>query len=650
MAVPKLRTPWLIGALLVGSLLLLVTLQYRWLGQVSNAQRERLEADLQRDAVRFANDLDSELSLLVALFQPVAIPFGGGGGPGGGPRGRLERDGAARLAATVERFRQESQWPDLLTEVILVLPEPEGVVYQDLEGNDLTADEVPEAEGLLGQQWRRRPGPSLHPVLLDNVPAIGLPAYLRLDQLRRSGPPGRGEAGRGGLDRGGNNRDRGGNNRDSERGRRQRHDSWPPRMDWAILRLNQDLLFDEMLPELARRHFSPSGSPSGSPRTSSNGGESQLAYQVAVIDQDDKPVFTAGPAAKNSSRSDLEVPLFGLVQHDEMLALVEGLQESVGESTRERSREDEGRRSRMTLTALTSELVEHRWRLRVTHPAGSLEAALGAAHRRNLLTSAGIFAVLVTALVLLLMSVRRSQQLARQQLEFVSGVTHELLTPLAAMRSAGQNLADGVITDPERTQRYGQLIVREGRRLSDMVRQMLDYAGIQSGQRSYSPEPVEVARAIHSVVERHRIFLDEKRFSVDIDLPDDLPRAMADREALSWALSNLVGNAVKYAASGRWLGLSAKSRSGGVEIRVADRGPGIAKSDLPHLFKPFYRGRRLAATNVPGSGLGLALVHHIAEALDGSIKAQSNDNGAVFILWLPRAPDVQKELVEAYES
>src|SRR4029453_11368606 len=137
-----------------------------------------------------------------------------------------------------------------------------------------------------------------------------------------------------------------------------------------------------------------------------------------------------------------------------------------------------------------------RWQGVVKHPAGSLEAFVGSTRRRNLMLSTSILAVLAVSMVLLIVSTRRSQELARQQLEFVAAVSHELRTPLAVIRSAGENLADGVVHDERQGRKYGGLIRAEGRRLSEMVEQILEFAGIQSGQRGFARRTVALAPLI----------------------------------------------------------------------------------------------------------------------------------------------------------
>lgn len=583
----KGRMPWWIAALLVASLVLLAIFQYRWLGEVSAAERQRLSAALERGARGFSEDFDRELTRLYLSFQPAAM-------------GRA--DLPEELAEAEGRYRAESAWPDLLAEVLLVQG-PELKRFDPAAGELVAVEWPPELVDLGRRLDEIRPGPPeslFEHLLADEIPALVLPHFAgpwrtrTPDSERHDAVFGR----------------RGREHTPRERGRAP--------LGWLVLRLDTATLTQELLPRLAERHFAGEGT--------------ELAYHVEVVSRRNpgRRIFTAGPPL-HGGNDDVRSPLFALLGDEEMRQM---LTEPAPSAERE-PRFGE-RWFPMALRARGE--ITPRWSLRVTHPAGSLEAALGAAHRRNLATSGAILAVLAGALALVLGAARKTQALARQQLEFVAGVTHELMTPLAAMRSAGQNLADGVVSEPEQVKRYGALVESEGRRLTDMVGQVLEYAGIQSGRRTYSLQETDVSEVVGEVLQENRRLLEDKSFEVETSLEPGLPPVLADREALRRAVTNLVANAVKYAAEGAWLGVSSAAERGGVALRVADRGPGISEADLPHLFEPFYRGRELMAGNVPGSGLGLALVRHVADVHGGRVAAANRaGGGTVFTLLLPAA-------------
>jgi signal transduction histidine kinase len=287
---------------------------------------------------------------------------------------------------------------------------------------------------------------------------------------------------------------------------------------------------------------------------------------------------------------------------------------------------------------MRSNASQAKWRLLVKHPSGSLDAAVNTTRRRNLFVSSSILAVLGASMALLVLSARRSQEVARQQMEFVAAVSHELRTPLAVIRSAGDNLADGVVGDAGQIRKYGELVRSEGRRLSEMVEQILEFAGIQSGQRRFEPRPVNVTALVDQVLAASAALLEGGRIEVEVAIPPDLPPVRGDEPALRRVLQNLVGNAIKYGAEGRWIGVRATHAAGQVRISVADRGLGIAASEQTRIFEPFYRAAEVVAAQIQGAGLGLSLVHRIVEAHGGRIEVRSAPGqGSEFIVQLPAA-------------
>jgi signal transduction histidine kinase len=277
--------------------------------------------------------------------------------------------------------------------------------------------------------------------------------------------------------------------------------------------------------------------------------------------------------------------------------------------------------------------------LLVRHRGGSLAESVAAVRRRNLALGLGVLTMLGAAAVLLALGGRRERQLAHQQLEFVAGVSHELNTPLAAIRSAGQNLADGIVNKPDAVQRYGKLIQRECDRLVALVDQVLDFAGIQSRSRSYAREPVAVAETLESAVRNSALVLSEAGLRVELDVGSDLPEVRGDAPALRRAVENLLHNAAKFAASGGEVAVRAsRFVEGGVRLAVEDRGPGIPAAERARVFDPFFRGRAARDRQVPGSGLGLSLVRHIVEGHGGRVHVQSREGGgSTVVIELPAA-------------
>src|SRR2546425_3075278 len=148
---------------------------------------------------------------------------------------------------------------------------------------------------------------------------------------------------------------------------------------------------------------------------------------------------------------------------------------------------------------------------------------------------------------------------------------------------------------------------------------MLSFAGIQSGRRVYDPQPTNVTEIVERSLAEYAQPFAEDGWQIEQHFAEDLPLVVTDGPALESALKNLFENALKYAARGKWLSVSACASQVGkgreVQITVADRGPGIAPKDLPHIFEPFYRGQRVNAAMTSGAGLGLCLVERNLRAL-----------------------------------
>jgi signal transduction histidine kinase len=265
---------------------------------------------------------------------------------------------------------------------------------------------------------------------------------------------------------------------------------------------------------------------------------------------------------------------------------------------------------------------------------------VNAARRRNLIVSTSILGVLGASMALLVLSTRRAQELARQQMEFVAAVSHELRTPLAVIRSAAENLADGVVHDEQQVRKYGDLVRNEGRRLTEMVEQILEFAGIQSEQRGFALRPVQLAAMLHDVVDASRSLIDAEGMTVEFSLADRLPPVLGDEAALRRVFQNLVSNAIKYGRGGGWMGITARQAGRELHVTIADRGIGIQPAEQTRIFEPFYRTPDVVAAQIQGAGLGLSLVKRIVEAHGGRIAVASTPgSGSEFTVVLPAASE-----------
>jgi signal transduction histidine kinase len=289
-----------------------------------------------------------------------------------------------------------------------------------------------------------------------------------------------------------------------------------------------------------------------------------------------------------------------------------------------------------------------RWEMFARHRAGSLEAVVARLRWRNLALTGGVLVLMLASVAALVHYTRRAQRLAQVQMDFVAGISHELRTPLTVIHTAGYNLRGKMAQNPAQVERYGALIQQESGRLTDLVEQIMRFAGAEAGRIIREPEPLSIESVIHDTMESNKAVMEQAHCVVEQTIEDGLPPILGDPTALRHALQNLLSNAAKYGTAGdntagsNWIGISAaKATERGramVEIRVADRGPGIPKNEQTHIFDPFFRGQRAVEDQVHGTGLGLNLVKKIVEAHGGTIRVKSEPmKGAEFIVRIPEA-------------
>jgi signal transduction histidine kinase len=173
------------------------------------------------------------------------------------------------------------------------------------------------------------------------------------------------------------------------------------------------------------------------------------------------------------------------------------------------------------------------WQLVVQHPAGSVEEAMAAWRRRNVAISFGLLAILAGGMALIFTVARRAERLAKLQLQFVAGVSHELCTPLAVINSAAENLADGVVDDPQQMREYGGMIREQGRRLERMVDEVLLFAAGRFDRASIELGPVEIAGVVRQSLDFSEPMLRAAGFAVEKEISSDLPLVVADPGAVS---------------------------------------------------------------------------------------------------------------------
>src|SRR6266481_5927685 len=579
----RVRINWLVSACVA---LMLVTvlagvLQYRGINRWSNAVRRQRREVMERTLRNFSGDFRATLLQLLPFFRPP-------------PDEKADAAFEPYMIESARRWHSTSDRPQLLASISIGMQSDKGVVFRRLQtgDNQFRTEDWPNEFIVYRQVLERLRLPGGQSPLFPNGSAFaffqGRPVLI-FPLVTGAAPAPESQRLRG----------------------------------WCFLEVEIDYLRQYLLPELVARHYgtgvhdqvavvasNPLSMIYGSDQTLTIGSLSQVDAGIVLLDAslpqggkgEPRPPdgFAPGPSPFVSDPPG--VPLA-----------------EIGDN---RGGDD-----------------DRAWLLVVKNKAGSFEALVEYSRQHTVRLNFYMLVLFAVTSVMLMLATVRARRLAQQQMEFVAGVSHELRTPLTVIQSTSYNLSQGTIQDPSRVQQYGDVIQREARRLINQIERMLGFAGIQSGRRVYDLQPTNVTEIAERSLAEYAVAFAEDRWQIEQHFAEDLPLVLTDGPALESALKNLFENALKYAARGKWLSVSAcaaQNRKGReVQITVADRGPGIAPKDLPHIFEPFYRGQSVAATT-SGAGLGLCLVERNLRALGGSVTVQSAPgDGTSFTLHLP---------------
>jgi signal transduction histidine kinase len=607
---------WLLLALLA-LLPVMAFVQYQWIGQVSEAARQRAKARLENSLEHLITEFDAEITRAHMTFWQM---------PG------EPSPASARFSRRYQEWNRLAPYPHLIRDVYLI--ETEGDSSQlsriDKSGQITPMHEWPAdfAEVRSRLEQMNRPGQSRFgwPFSLADLTINGDPAFLTPiresygpDTFRRR--PSRSAPGL---------RFRGPDTRDEPR-------RLPRAIGWAVVAINGEYIKREFLPDLTKRLFTQSG---------------ESDYELLVVKAADpqKIIFQSDPtptrglftepdatASLFAMRPDCLVPPMSPPGSPGPRSFVPGQFPPGANEILSRKPFPCGK------AALALAKADGRWKLMVKHRAGSLDTAFATFRLRTMAISFGVLLVLALGITMLTLSTERARVLAKLQMEFAMGVSHELRTPLTVIRVAADNLSNGMMENAQHAQKYGRLIGDEARRLTDMVEQILTFARTQSPRRASDLSPVAPERILRRALSTCGPALREVGMEIERFIAPDLPMISVDENLIVDCVQNLLNNAVKYASSGGWVRVRAEgvADAQGTRLRIAveDRGPGISPDDLPHIFDAFYRGEAVRNSQIPGVGLGLSLVKRIIEAHRGTIEVKSSpDSGASFVFYLPAQP------------
>lgn len=236
----------------------------------------------------------------------------------------------------------------------------------------------------------------------------------------------------------------------------------------------------------------------------------------------------------------------------------------------------------------------------------------------------------------------RAQALAasdRARRQLLADVSHELMTPLSAIRGYVETLGMPEVPIDEATRRrYLAIVEQETHKLEAITGDLLDLARLEGGGETLRPEAVPVEDLFRRVADRHEATVHERGITLETSIEPGIPAAWGDAARLEQALQNVAANAIRHTPEGGRVSIRAERHGKRVRIRVHDSGPGIPPAHLPHVFDRFYKvDASRAGTAMPsGSGLGLSIVQAIVERHGGTVSAaNAPDGGAVFEIVLP---------------
>jgi two-component system sensor histidine kinase SenX3 len=618
---PSLRARIEGAALLavIALLCVLAVVQHRWLGAIALAERQKLVEESAEKAAAIAQEVDRELTrvFLELRIDAKALP----GRVGSAARGGAKPAGPA-FAEQFERWRSESAHAGLVRAVYVAERSPAGpsaLLRFDPPTRTFVEEPWPdELSSVRSIIEERREGAiravgvsglsavpfpilaSLPPVMAD-VPALLSPVVDVVVSERRSDPNVSAKL-------------------TQIREMFMRHSGPGP---VEILWLDSAYLREKVVAALARARLGADG-----------------PFNWSVVKTTDGAAIAGTPSGAGAE-ADAKAPMLRLriddLDRSLLRGVLPGLSETVAESS-VRFVVQLGRPGVPGPPGGTSGPAGP-WTLQLRHREGSIDAAVSSQQRRNTALSASILGVLGLSAGLVFFSARKLRAIATRQVEFVASVSHELRTPLSVIRSAADNLAAGVVQDKDQTKRYGALIRDESVRLADMVEHVLEFAGADSPGRS-ERGPVDAVEAVRAAVKGMESLTADRAGRVTIDVPSDSLRVNGDLSNLTRAVSNLLGNALKYGGDPPRVTVRARAVPGAIEIAVSDEGPGLSPLEVPRLFEPFYRGQRASEAHIPGSGLGLALVKRIVEGHGGRVTAASGaSGGAAFTIVLPAIND-----------
>lgn len=574
-------------SILIGALVLLFAalgvLQYHWLKQISDASTEKERERVADQTKRFAADFNRELQNAYFNFQADAETW-------------KKRDWT-EFNERLDYWRTNAQYPELITGFYFIPRDGGEVLKYDANTKAFVA--VTSPDGDVQTAFARSAEPIKQVDLATTtmyLPIIDSPAKtIHVVPGRPISVPVQGPT----IER--------------------TVMKVPPRFGYVAIGLNKAIIDEQLVPALTQKYFPENDYKLTFAEGEGTGADANARLydmrpdNIMMFSNRELVPKAAGTTRENTVVLDSRV--------ESVSSQWSTTPDQNGKIELKIQREGRPRTSIFTATAVSDDGSGPK--VMATHTSGSIDAYMTGKLRNNLAIGLSLLLLTAGAVLAIIVSSVRAKAAAQRQIDFVSSVSHEFRTPLAVIKSAGENLADGVTRDASQVNRYGELIKSEGNKLNAMVEQILEFAGANSGRQKLKLEPTLVADLVNSAIDECRPIAEDRDFIIETDIAEGLPEMNVDRTAISQAIQNLVTNSIKYSNGERWVRISASNGNSKVKISVEDRGIGISKSDLKQIFEPFFRAKDVVDAQIHGNGLGLSLVKKTVEAHGGEIAAQS---------------------------
>jgi two-component system, OmpR family, phosphate regulon sensor histidine kinase PhoR len=256
--------------------------------------------------------------------------------------------------------------------------------------------------------------------------------------------------------------------------------------------------------------------------------------------------------------------------------------------------------------------------------------------RTNLIFLAVVNIVIIIGLVYVVRNVSKEMELAKIKTNLVANVSHEIRTPIALIRLYAETLQMGRLKDEEKKNKYYKTMLAESIHLTQLINNMLDFSKIESKKKEYRKSPNDIGKLAWQVLEMYHHNFEQKGFSIETDIAENLSLVNIDVEAITQAFVNLLDNAMKYSNSEKYIGIEIKQSNRDIMLSVTDHGIGIPEAEQKKIFQKFYRVGDSLVHNTKGSGLGLSLVEHIIKVHGGEVIIDSTvGEGSTFSLTFP---------------